>query len=59
MRMKKYKLVISEDQDKFDPDTLRCCKCGHYYCYMAVRPKAEEQHAITLLGREETACPTQ
>lgn len=61
MRMKKYKLVISENQDKFDPDAIRYLPCGHYYFYStaAARPKAEEQQAITLLGREETACPTQ
>ena len=57
--MKKYKLVVSENQDNFVSDTLKYCKCGHYYFYAAARPKAEEQQAITLLGREETACPTQ
>jgi hypothetical protein len=59
--MKKYKLVISENQDKFDPDTLRCLPCGYYYSYStaAACPKEEEQQAITLLRREETACPTQ
>jgi hypothetical protein len=59
--MKKYKLVISENQDKFDPDTLRYCPCGHYYSYStaAACPKEEEQQVITLLRREETACPTQ
>ena len=59
--MKKYKLVISENQDNFNPDALRYYRCGHYYSYSyaAARPRAEEQHAITLLEREETACPTQ
>lgn len=59
--MKKYKLVISENQDNFDPDTICYHPCGHYYSYSraAARPKEEEQQAITLLRREETACPTQ
>ena len=57
--MKKYKLVVSENQDKFDPDTVKYCKGGHYYFYAAARPLVEEQQAITLLEREETACPTQ
>lgn len=59
--MKKYKLVISENQDKFDPDAICYHPCGHYYQYSraVARPKEEEQQAITLLRREETACPTQ
>ena len=61
MKMKKYKLVISENQDKSNCVAMRYLPCGHYYFYStaAARPKAEEQQAITLLGREETACPTQ
>lgn len=59
--MKQYKLVISENQDKFDPDSICYQPCGQYYRYStaAARLKEEEQQAITLPRREETACPTQ
>jgi hypothetical protein len=59
--LKQYKLVISENQDKFDPDGICYHPCGQYYRYStaAARPKGEGQQAITLLGKEETACPTQ
>lgn len=58
--MKKYKLVISKEQDKNRLDTLLyTCDRMLLIKTAAARPKAEEQQAITLLGREETACPTQ
>ena len=58
--MKKYKLVIAENQDRDKLDTL-LYTCDHMLLIKpaAARPLAEEQQAITLLGREETACPTQ
>jgi hypothetical protein len=58
--MKKYKLVISENQDKNRLDTLLyTCDRMLLIKTAAARPKAEEQQAITLLREEETACPTQ
>lgn len=58
--MKKYKLVISENQDKNRLDTLLyTCDRMLLIKTAAARPKAEEQQTITLLRGEETACPTQ
>lgn len=60
MRMKKYKLVISENQDKNRLDTLLyTCDRMLLIKTAAARPNEEEQQAITLLRGEETACPTQ
>ena len=64
--MKKYKLVISENQDKSLLDCIQYLDVGNRTQVMmcrfkpaVARPKEEEQQAIALLRREETACPTQ
>ena len=55
--MKKYKLVVSENQDRDKLDTLLYTRDRVLLVKTAAaRPLAEEQQAITLLGREETAC---